>query len=191
MKSPIERCEWCLSHPLLQEYHDLEWGVAVHDDTKWFEFITLDTFQAGLSWLTVLKKRENFKKAFDGFNPAIIALYNQSKVEELMNDVGIIRNRLKILATINNAKVFLEVQKTEGSFDSYIWRFTDGKPLVNHFKNMNEIPASSSLSDQISKDMKKRGFKFCGTTIVYAFMQAAGIVNDHTTDCFRHKELKK
>lgn len=190
MNKPIIRCEWCLSHPLLQEYHDLEWGVAIHEDIKWFEFITLDAFQAGLSWLTILKKRENFRKAFDGFDPAVVATYNEQKVEELMNDVGIIRNRLKILATINNAKVFLEVQKSAGSFNSYIWSFTKGKTLLNNFSSMSEIPARSLLSDQISKDMQKRGFKFCGSTIVYAFMQAAGIVNDHATDCFRHKELK-
>lgn len=170
-------------------YHDLEWGVPLHDDHKWFEFIILDAFQAGLSWKTILHKRENFRKAFDDFDYHKVAAYGQAKIETLLKDAGIIRNRLKVQAAVTNAQAFIAIQKEFGSFDAYIWKFTDGKPVVNRWALLSDIPASSSLSDAISKDMKKRGFKFVGTTIVYAFLQAGGIVNDHLVSCFRHAEL--
>ena len=173
----------------MNKYHDEEWGVPVHDDRKLFEFIVLDGFQAGLSWSTILNKRENFRKAFDNFEPEVIAEYSEGKIETLLQDVGIIRNNLKIRATVNNARIFLEVQKEFGSFDKYIWQFTGGKTKVNHWEHSNEIPASSAESDKMSKDLKKRGFKFVGTTICYAFMQGAGIVNDHMVYCRRYEEL--
>jgi DNA-3-methyladenine glycosylase I len=173
------------------EYHDLEWGVPVHDDVKLFEMIALDGMQAGLSWLTILKKRENFRKAFDGFHPEIIVGYSSAKMEELLQDAGIIRNRAKIAAIVTNARLTLEVQQEFGSLDSYLWGFVDGKPVINSWKTMSELPASTPLSDRVSQDMKKRGFKFCGTTITYAFLQAAGLVNDHVVDCFRYGELTK
>ncbi|TKG97082.1 DNA-3-methyladenine glycosylase I [Puteibacter caeruleilacunae] len=185
----MTRCEWCLSDPLYIKYHDEEWGVPVHDDQTLFEFLILEGAQAGLSWITVLKKRENYRKAYDGFDPAVVALYDEAKVEELLQNAGIIRNKLKIRASINNAQRFLEVQKEFGSFDKYIWGFVDFKPIVNHWTTMDEIPAKTPLSDEISKDLKKRGFKFIGSTIIYAHMQATGMVNDHVTSCFRHKEL--
>ncbi len=183
------RCQWCLKTDVEIEYHDKVWGVAVHDDIELYRFITLDAFQAGLSWLTILKKRDNFDKAFDGFDPNVIVAYDDKKTASLMNDAGIIRNRLKIAATINNARRFLDVQKEFGSFDKYIWQFTGGKTIVNKWKTVDEIPAVSEQAELMSKDMKSRGFKFCGPTICYAFMQAAGMVNDHTTDCYRYKEL--
>ena len=169
------------------KYHDEEWGVPLHDDKKLFEFFVLDAFQAGLSWSTILNKRENFRKAFDGFDYKKIAKYSDKDFERLIMDAGIIRNRLKILATIENAKQFMEIQKEFGSFDKYIWGFVNGKPLVNNFKSLKEIPAKTEISDEMSKDLKKRGFKFVGSTICYAFMQAAGLVNDHTLNCFRRK----
>ena len=169
------------------KYHDEEWGVPLHDDKKLFEFLVLDAFQAGLSWSTILNKRENFRKAFDGFDYKKIAKYSDKDFERLIMDAGIIRNRLKILATIENAKQFMEIQKEFGSFDKYIWGFVNGKPLVNNFKSLKEIPAKTEISDEMSKDLKKRGFKFVGSTICYAFMQAAGLVNDHTLNCFRRK----
>jgi DNA-3-methyladenine glycosylase I len=184
-----DSCNWPANDPLMIKYHDEEWGVPVHDDRKLFEFMVLDAFQAGLSWSTVLKKRENFRKAFDNFQAEIIARYNQTKTDSLLNDVGIIRNRLKIVATVTNAQKFLEVKKEFGTFDNYIWQFTGGKTKVNHWKNLSDIPASSVESDQMSKDLKKRGFKFAGTTICYAFMQAAGMVNDHMAYCKRHSEI--
>lgn len=184
-----KRCGWPGNNELMIKYHDEEWGAPCHDDRLWFEFITLDAFQAGLSWQIVLNKREGFRKAFDNFIPNIIAKYDESKAEELRQNPAIIRNRLKINATITNAQAFLDIQKEFGTFDAYIWQFTHGKPIHNQWKTMGEVPASSPLSDTISKDLKKRGFKFVGTTIVYAFMQGAGIVNDHTVDCFRYKEL--
>jgi DNA-3-methyladenine glycosylase I len=185
----VIRCDWCKGDPLYIDYHDLEWGMPVHSDVQLFEMIALDGMQAGLSWLTILKKRENFRRAFDGFRPQIVAAYTHEKVEELLQDAGIIRNRAKISAIINNARFTLDVQQEFGSLDAYLWGFVDGIPLVNSWKSMSEIPASSPLSDTVSKDMKSRGFKFCGTTITYAFLQAAGLVNDHVTDCFRYKEL--
>ena len=183
------RCAWTNNNEFNIVYHDNEWGVPVHDDKKLFEFLVLDAFQAGLSWLTILKKRENFRKAFDDFNPDIIAKYNDDKILELLNNEGIIRNRLKILATVENAKRFHEVKSEFGSFNKYIWQFTGGKTIVNKRKKLSEIPASSIESDMMSKDLKKRGFKFVGTTICYAFMQAAGMVNDHTIDCFRYNQI--
>jgi len=184
-----KRCQWAGNDPLYQKYHDEEWGVPVYDDDLLFEFLILEGFQAGLSWITILKKRENFRKAFDNFDYQKIAKYDQQKINELLHNEGIIRNKLKINATITNAKAFIEVQKEFGSFSKYIWSFTGGKPLRNKFKQMGDIPAKTELSDKISKDLKKRGFKFVGSTIVYAHMQATGMVNDHTTDCFRFNEV--
>lgn len=177
------RCGWCEKDDLYRKYHDEEWGKPVYDDETIFEFLVLESFQAGLSWYTILKKRENFKKAFDEFNYNIIATYSEDKVEDLMNNAGIIRNRLKILATINNAQRFQEVQKEFGSFSKYIWSFVDGKPIVNHPKTLCDVPATTEISDVLSKDLKKRGFKFLGSTVVYAHMQATGMVNDHLVDC--------
>lgn len=173
----------------MKKYHDKEWGVPVHDDIKLFEFFVLDAFQAGLSWLTILKKRENFRKAFDDFDPAIIAQYDQKQFDTLMQDEGIIRNRQKIQATINNASRFLEIQEEYGSFDKFIWKFVNFKPIINKWNSMEEIPATSTESDLMSKELKKAGFKFVGSTICYAFMQAAGLVNDHTVSCHRYKEV--
>jgi DNA-3-methyladenine glycosylase I len=171
------------------DYHDREWGVPLHEDRKLFEFLVLEGMQAGLSWSTILNKRENFRKAFSRFNPVAVARYTAQDTRRLLGDPGIIRNRLKIEAAINNAQRFLEVQKEFGSFDRYIWRFVGEKPVKNGRRSVSEIPASSALSDAISKDLKKRGFKFVGTTIVYAHMQATGMVNDHTVDCFRYEEV--
>ncbi len=187
----ISRCEWSLGTPIYVDYHDMEWGTPVHDDIKLFEMIALDGMQAGLSWLTILKKRENFRKAFDGFRPEIIVGYSPAKMEELLQDAGIIRNRAKIAAIVTNARFTLEIQQEFGSLDCYLWGFVDGKPVVNGWTSMDQIPASTPLSDRVSQDMKKRGFKFCGTTITYAFLQAAGLVNDHVVDCFRYRELTK
>lgn len=184
-------CEWCLGNELMKEYHNTEWGTPVHDDSKLFEFLILDAFQAGLSWLTILKKRENFRKAFDNFNYVKIAKYNEKKYNKLLNDAGIIRNKLKIKAAITNAKIFIDIQKEFGSFDKYIWGFVNGKAIQNRWKTMKEIPAKTAESDLMSKDLKKRGFKFVGSTICYAFMQAAGLVNDHVVDCYRYKEIKR
>lgn len=185
----MKRCAWPKDDPLMIAYHDTEWGVPLHDDDKLFEFMVLDAFQAGLSWQTILRKRENFRKAFAGFNAKKIARFGEDKVAALMNDAGIIRNNLKIRATIKNAKLFLDIQKEFGSFDKYIWQFTGGKIIVNKRKTIKDIPPKSEESDAMSKDLQKRGFKFVGSTICYAFMQAAGMVNDHTTDCYRYKEL--
>jgi DNA-3-methyladenine glycosylase I len=189
MATTVSRCEWGGGDGLLMEYHDLEWGVPVHDDVKLFEMIALDGMQAGLSWLTILKKRENFRKAFDGFRPEIIVGYSPTKLEELLQDAGIIRNRAKIAAIVTNARLTLEIQREFGSLDKYLWGFVDGKPVVNCWRSMSELPASTPLSDRVSQDMKTRGFKFCGSTITYAFLQAAGLVNDHVVDCFRYREL--
>jgi DNA-3-methyladenine glycosylase I len=183
------RCTWCGTDPLYVEYHDKEWGKPVHDDATIFEFLILETFQAGLSWITILRKRENFRKAFDHFDYKKIAAYSENKYEELLQDAGIIRNKLKIKATITNAQLFMDVQKEFGSFSKYIWSFTNGKPIKNKFKHMSQIPATTELSDQLSKDLKKRGFKFVGSTVIYAHMQATGMINDHTTDCFRYNEV--
>ena len=184
-----KRCSWCGEDPLYVAYHDEEWGVPVRDDDKLFEFLILETFQAGLSWITVLRKRENFRKAFDNFDYKKIANYPQKKIDSLLQDAGIIRNKLKIHATIGNAVAFMEVQKEFGSFSKYIWGFVDGVPIKNSSKKLSDIPANTPLSDVLSKDLKKRGFKFVGTTVVYAHMQATGMVNDHVTDCFRYNEI--
>jgi DNA-3-methyladenine glycosylase I len=185
-----KRCQWVpLDNPLYVKYHDEEWGVPIHDDRLLFEFLVLEGMQAGLSWLTILRKRENFRTAFDHFNPREIALYNEKKIEELMQNGGIIRNRLKIVSAVQNAKAFLDVQAEFGSFDSFIWQFVEGKPIINQWKTLKEIPAKTTLSDTISKELKKRGFRFVGSTIIYAHMQATGMVNDHTIDCFRYKEI--
>jgi len=185
------RCDWPKDDALYIEYHDKEWGVPVYDDDKLFEFLILETFQAGLSWITILRKRENFRKAFDYFDYKKIAKYTEAKFESLLLDKGIIRNKLKIKATISNAKAFMEIKKEFGSFSKYIWGFVDGKPIKNEFLSMSELPANTQLSDTISKDLKKRGFKFVGSTVVYAHMQATGMVNDHVKDCFRYKEVMK
>ncbi|MCF6182874.1 DNA-3-methyladenine glycosylase I [Lutibacter sp.] len=183
------RCSWCGNNPLYVKYHDEEWGVPIYDDDKLFEFLILETFQAGLSWITVLRKRENFRKAFNNFDYKKIANYNDDKFDELIQNAGIIRNKLKIKATITNAISFMEVQKEFGSFSNYIWKFTNGKPIVNKWKTLGEIPATTKLSDIISKDLKKRGFKFVGSTVIYAHMQATGMVNDHLVDCFRYNKV--
>ena len=185
----MHRCTWTNNNPYNIEYHDNEWGVPVHDDKKLFEFLVLDAFQAGLSWLTMLKKRENFRKAFDDFNYVKIARYDEKKEEELLQDKGIIRNKLKIKATISNAKAFIKIQEEFGSFDKYIWAFTGNKTIKNSYKTIEEIPATSKESDAVSKDLKQRGFKFVGSTICYAFMQAAGMINDHEVSCFRYNEV--
>ena len=183
------RCGWCLGDPLYEAYHDTEWGVPVRDDDTLFEFLILETFQAGLSWITVLRKRENFSKAFDRFNYRKIAAYDQKKVDSLLQDPGIIRNKLKVNATISNAKAFMEIQKEFGSFNTYIWDFVDGEPIKNQWKNYKDAPATTAVSDAISKDLKKRGFKFVGSTVIYAHMQATGMVNDHEVNCFRYHEV--
>ena len=189
MSREAVRCKWCGNDPLYIQYHDKEWGVPVYEDAKIFEFLLLETFQAGLSWITILRRRENFRTAFDNFDFQEIANYSDEKLEDLRKDAGIIRNRLKIKAAKSNAIAFMEVQKEFGTFSKYIWSFLDGKPIKNAFKTMSELPANTPLSDKISKDLKSRGFKFVGSTIVYAHMQAMGIVNDHTTDCFRYNEV--
>jgi DNA-3-methyladenine glycosylase I len=185
----IKRCAWVPNDDLYTKYHDEEWGVPVYDDRLLFEFLILEGAQAGLSWSTILNKRENYRKAFDHFEVKKIASYKQKKTDELLDNPGIVRNRLKIKSTIQNAKAFLEIQKEVGNFSSYIWSFVDGKPLINHFKNVSDIPAKTEISDEMSKDLKKRGFNFVGSTICYAFMQAVGMVNDHTVDCFRYKQV--
>ena len=187
----MNRCEWTGANELMVAYHDTEWGVPLHDEQKLFEFLVLEGMQAGLSWSTILNKRENFRAAFDNFEVACVARYTQADVDRLLGNAGIIRNRLKIAATINNAQRFLEVQSEFGSFDAYIWRFVDGQPIKNAWRSMKEIPPKTPLSDAISKDLLKRGFKFVGSTIVYAHMQATGMVNDHTVDCFRYEEVGK
>ena len=183
------QCAWVENIPLFIDYHDKEWGRPVHDDGKLFEMLILEGAQAGLSWITVLKKRESYRQAFDGFDPQKVALYDQIKVEELMNNEGIIRNRLKINSAISNAGLFLEVIEKYGSFDNFIWGYVNNTPIVNHPKKLEDIPASTPLSDRISKDLKKMGFKFVGSTIIYAFMQATGMVNDHVVGCPVYKEL--
>ena len=185
-----KRCEWCLGSELYLKYHDKEWGVPVHDERMHFEFLILEGAQAGLSWITILKRRENYKKAYDNFEPEIVATYDEEKIEELMNDEGIIRNRRKIESSIKNAKAFLEVQKEFGSFDAYIWSFTNHETICVGYDEMKDMPAKTDLSEKVSKDLKKRGFSFVGPTIIYAHLQAIGIVNDHIKSCFRYKELK-
>lgn len=181
----LTRCAWVSADPLYIAYHDIEWGVPVFDDAKLFEFLILEGAQAGLSWLTVLKKRENYRRAFSGFDPASVAAFDEKKIESLLADPGIIRNRLKVRSAVTNAAAFLEVQKEFGSFAEYSWRFVGGSPRVNRFRSAREVPARTKESDALSKDLKKRGFKFVGSTIIYAHMQAVGMVNDHTLDCFR------
>ncbi len=183
------RCNWTKDDKLMNYYHDNEWGVALHDDDKLFEFLFLDTFQAGLSWKTILYKRENFRKAFDNFNYHKIALYEEDKIAELLQNEGIIRNKLKIKAAITNAIAFKKIQTEFGSFDNYIWQFVNHKTIRNRYENLNELPAKSPESDAMSKDLIKKGFKFTGSTICYAFMQAAGLVNDHIIMCYRHLEV--
>jgi DNA-3-methyladenine glycosylase I len=185
-----KRCEWVGDDRDLISYHDREWGVPLHDDHRLFEFLILEGAQAGLSWLTILKKRENYRLAFAGFDPSRIARYNEDKIQKLLQNAGIVRNNLKIRATIANARSFLKVQKQFGSFDEYIWRFVGGKPILNKWKSLAEIPAKSAESESISGDLKSRGFKFVGPTICYAFMQAVGMINDHTSKCFRYGQLQ-
>ncbi|HLT54174.1 MAG TPA: DNA-3-methyladenine glycosylase I [Flavobacteriaceae bacterium] len=183
------RCGWCVGDPLYEAYHDTEWGVPVYDDATLFEFLILETFQAGLSWITILRKRENFRKAFDHFDYKKIANYKQKKIDSLLEDAGIIRNKLKVNATVTNAQAFMKVQEEFGSFSNYIWKFTDGKPIKNTLQNYKQVPATTPLSDALSKDLKKRGFKFVGSTVIYAHMQATGMVNDHEVNCFRYNEV--
>lgn len=186
------RCWWAeQGDDLYKAYHDKEWGKPVHDDRTHFEFLILESAQAGLSWITILKRREGYKKAFANFNPKIVATFDEAKAAELMLDSGIIRNRLKIASAIKNAQLFLDIQNEFGSFDKYIWQFVDGKPIQNNWKSKSDVPPESDASKRLSKDLKKRGFKFVGSTIMYAYMQATGLINDHTTDCFRHAECKK
>lgn len=184
----VHRCDWVTDDPLYIAYHDEEWGRPVHDDQHLFEMLCLEGAQAGLSWITILKRRENYRKAFDQFDAKVICNYNEEKVEELMQDVGIIRNRRKIHSVIQNAKAYLEIQEVFGSFDAYIWQFVGGMPLVNHWKAKEEVPAITEESTAMSKDLKKRGFNFVGPTICYAFMQATGMVNDHEVGCYLHGE---
>lgn len=183
------KCGWCLGDPLYEAYHDTEWGVPVRDDDTLFEFLILETFQAGLSWITILRKRENFRLALDQFNYRKIARYEEKKIEELLQNSGIIRNRLKIRATVSNAQAFIKVQEEFGSFSTYIWQFVEGKPIKNKVVDYKKAPPTTELSDTISKDQKKRGFKFVGSTVVYAHMQATGMVNDHEIKCFRYEEV--
>ncbi|MDP5275686.1 DNA-3-methyladenine glycosylase I [Chengkuizengella axinellae] len=183
----VKRCDWVNGDPLYIHYHDYEWGIPIYDDRLLFEYLTLEGAQAGLSWYTILKKRENYRKAFDGFNPEIIAKYNENKIQSLLNNEGIVRNRLKIRSVVTNAQSFLKVVEEFGSFSDYIWSFVEGKPIQNNFHSIEEVPSSTPESDALSKDLKKRGFKFAGSTICYAFMQAVGMVNDHVLDCVSYK----
>ena len=185
----MNRCTWCGTDELYIKYHDEEWGVPVHDDHKHFEFLVLESAQAGLNWLTILKKRENYRLAYDHFDALKVANYDEAKVNELLNNPGIIRNRRKIEASINNAKRFLEIQKEFGSFDSFIWSFVENQPIKNHWQDTSQIPANTELSDKVSKELKKRGFKFLGSTIIYAHMQAIGLINDHISSCFRYSQV--
>lgn len=187
--TPLVRCAWCGESPLYQAYHDTEWGVPLHDDRALFELLTLEGAQAGLSWITVLKKRENYRAAFAGFDPALVAQFGDAETAALLANPGIVRNRLKIASTIGNARAFLAIQAEFGSFDAWLWNFVDGRPIQNTLGSIREIQASTPLSDALGKALKKRGFRFVGSTICYAFLQAAGLVNDHTTDCFRHGEV--
>ncbi len=183
------RCKWCLGNDLYIEYHDKEWGVPVHDDKTHFEFLVLESAQAGLSWLTILKRRENYRRLYDDFDVEKVSQYDEKRIEMMMNDAGIIRNRKKIESSISNAKHFLEIVDEFGSFDKYIWGFTEGKVIVNKFKFLSEMPTNTVLSDKITKDLKKRGFRFLGTTIMYAHLQSIGVINDHMVDCFRYKQV--
>ena len=185
----VIRCAWAGSDPLYQAYHDLEWGVPLHDDRLLFEFLVLEGAQAGLSWITILRKRAAYRKAFDGFDPRLVAAFDDAKTAELLANPGIVRNRLKVASAIGNARAFLNVQEEFGSFDAYLWRFVDNMPIQNAWESMAHVPASTDLSDALGRDLKQRGFNFVGSTICYAFMQAVGMVNDHTRDCFRWREL--
>ena len=187
----MKKCTWALSSPSEQQYHDLEWGVPVHDDRLLFEFLVLEGAQAGLSWATILNKRDNYRNAFDNFNVERVASYDDKKINALLANPGIVRNKLKINSAVTNAQAFLTVQREFGSFDSYIWQFVDGRPLHNAWESATDIPVSTQISNLMSKDLKKRGFKFVGSTICYAFMQATGMVNDHTVDCYRYAEIKR
>jgi len=182
----MSRCEWAGSDPVYIAYHDDEWGTPVHDDRVHFEFLVLESAQAGLSWITILRKREAYREAYNGFDPAVVAKYDEKRIETLLSNPGIVRNRLKVRASVNNARRFLEVQKEFGSFDDYLWRWVDGKPLVGDWKKMDEVPVKTALSDSVSKDLKARGFSFIGSTIIYSYLQAVGVVNDHVTSCFRY-----
>lgn len=186
-----KRCSWCGDDPLYVAYHDNEWGVPLRDEQKLFEFLILEGAQAGLSWITILRKREGYRQLFDQFEPEKVAGYTDNKLEKLLQNPAIVRNRLKVFGVRKNARAFLELQSKEGSFSDYIWGFVDGRPIQNQWRSLADVPANTKLSDTISKDLKKRGFTFVGSTIVYAFMQATGMVNDHTTDCFRHQECKQ
>ncbi|WML37263.1 DNA-3-methyladenine glycosylase I [Clostridium sp. OS1-26] len=186
----LERCSWCGDDPLYTKYHDEEWGVPVHDERKHFEFLVLESAQAGLSWITILRKRENYRIAYDNFDPDKVANYSEEKINELLQNSGIVRNRRKIEASINNAKMFLDIQKEFGSFDNYIWKFVNYRPVINSWESISDVPATSTLSDEVSKDLKKRGFKFLGSTIIYSHLQATGIINDHIVNCFRYNDLK-
>ncbi|MDT8346693.1 MAG: DNA-3-methyladenine glycosylase I [Flavobacteriaceae bacterium] len=185
----LNRCDWCKGNALYEKYHDEEWGVPAYDDKTLFEFILLESFQAGLSWLTILKKREGFREAFDDFDYQKIAAYQESDIQELIQNPKIVRNQLKIRAAVSNAQAFINIQKEYGSFSEYFWGFTNGKPIIHQYKALTEVPATTELSDNISKSLKSNGFKFMGSTVVYAHMQAVGMVNDHLLDCFRHKDL--
>lgn len=187
-ESMTNRCGWCGDDPLYIAYHDEEWGNPVHDERKLFEMLILEGMQAGLSWITVLRKRENFREAFDNFEPEIVAQYDEEKIEALLQNAGIIRNRLKVRSAVTNAQAFLEIQKEYGSFDAFIWRFVGGEPMINHWHTLEEIPPETGPARMMSKSLKKHGFKFVGPTICYAFMQACGMVNDHLIGCFRHPE---
>lgn len=183
------RCGWCGADPVYVAYHDHEWGVPVRDDRTWFEFLLLEGAQAGLAWITILRKREGYRNAFADFDPVKVARFDQERIENLLTDPSIVRNRLKVQAAVTNARAFLEVQEERGSFDAYMWDFVDGRPLQNHWTSMAQVPAVTPLAERISKDLRKRGFRFVGPTIVYAHMQATGMVNDHLVSCFRHPEV--
>ena len=191
MTEELIRCGWCLSAEDYIQYHDTEWGVPVYDDQKQFQFLLLESAQAGLSWITILRKREGYREAFANFNPEAVAAYSEAEMEALVQNSGIIRNKLKIKSAVTNARLFLKVQEEYGSFCEYIWSFVGGKPIINHWEHLSEVPAATKESDALSKDLKKRGFKFVGSTIVYAHMQATGMVNDHLVSCFRHQEVQQ
>jgi DNA-3-methyladenine glycosylase I len=185
----LQRCEWAGADPVYIKYHDKEWGVPVYNDRKLFEMLILEGAQAGLSWITILKKRPTYRKAFAGFDPQAIARFDKRKINSLLKDPGIVRNRLKVEATVQNARAFLELKEQQGKFSNFLWQFVDGEPIVNHWRRLKQIPAKTPVSDAMSKALKQQGFKFVGSTICYAFMQAVGMVNDHTTNCFRHAEI--
>ncbi|MDH3693424.1 MAG: DNA-3-methyladenine glycosylase I [Gammaproteobacteria bacterium] len=191
MNEKLKRCGWAGDDPRYVAYHDEEWGVPLHDDQQLFEFLILEGAQAGLSWSTILYKRDNYREAFSGFDPALVAKFNKRKIESLLKNPGIVRNRLKVESAVNNAKLYLSVQDEFGSFNGFMWEFVSGKPKQNRWRSMKNVPASTAISDAFSKELKKRGFKFVGSTICYAFMQATGMVNDHVTTCFRHKQVAK